>query len=281
MTDIVVADHAGACYGVERALDLVAGALADSVPPVRTLGPLIHNPKVVEELSERGATVVDEVPSDGRGTLVIRSHGVVPDVIRTARERGMAVVDATCPYVMKAQHAAERLARDGYQVVVVGEPGHPEVEGIVGHAPGSHVVQTSQEARALGLTGRVGVVVQTTQSAERLSDVVSGLLPTAEELRVMNTICSATAERQGAASSLAARSDVMVVIGGRNSGNTTRLAEVCSRSCAHVHHVETADELEAAWFDVVSRIGLTAGASTPADQIDEVVARIALLLDEA
>ena len=172
---------------------------------------------------------------------------------------------------MKKVHlAARRLADEGYQVVVVGEKGHPEVEATLPHAPGAIVVGTVEEARALPGCKKLGVVVQTTQSRVRLSEVVGVLLSKAEEIRVMNTICEATSGHQGACAALAAKADVMVVIGGRISANTTRLAEISSELCPATHHIEGADELLPEWFDGADVIGITAGASTPAGQIEAV-----------
>jgi 4-hydroxy-3-methylbut-2-enyl diphosphate reductase len=281
MASITVADQAGACYGVERALELVARALDEADGPVRTLGPLIHNPKVVAELEGRGVAVAADTRQAPGSTIVIRSHGVAPEVIEGARARGLVVVDATCPYVKKVHHAAARLLAGGYQVIVVGEAGHPEVEGTIGHAPGAVAVESASDLDAIELGRRVGVVVQTTQSAERLREVVDALLARVEEVCVVNTICEATSQRQQAAGELATRSDVMVVVGGRNSGNTTRLAEICSRACPRTHHVEGPEELEAGWFEGAQSIGLTAGASTPAAQISQVVDAIRALSPQA
>ena len=245
---ITIADHAGACYGVQRALDLVEQVAADATGPVHTLGPLIHNPQVVAGLEAKGVTVVSEVPEpteEGGVTLVLRTHGVVPQVERLAAQRGLAVVDATCPYVKRVHHAVERLQGQGYQILVVGESGHPEVEAILGHAPGAIAVADAAALDDVHVEPRVGVVVQTTQAKATLDAVVSSLTGVAREVCVVNTICAATSERQKAARELAARSDVMVVIGGRNSANTTRLATICSASCAATHHIETCDELDA------------------------------------
>ena len=274
MATITVADYAGACYGVQRALDLVKRVADEAQGPVRTLGPLIHNPQVVAELEGKGVTVAEDVPEDEGSTLVLRTHGVVPAVERLAHERGLNVVDATCPYVKRTHRAAERLRAQGYQVIVVGESGHPEVEGILGHAGEAVAVADVSAAGALELEKKVGVVVQTTQAKATLDEVVSYLTGEVGEVCVVNTICEATSERQQAAAKLAAASQAMVVIGGRNSANTTRLAEICKRSCERTYHVETPDELEAAWFEGVGSIGVTAGASTPASQIEELVAAI-------
>ncbi len=275
MVRIVVARHAGACYGVERALRIV-GECADARGPVFTLGPLIHNPIVVSRLAERGVVAVDDVDSlEAGSTVVIRSHGVVPQVVERALARGLDVVDATCPHVKKAHEGASELAAQGYQVVVVGEAGHPEVEGILARAgEGAVAVASVEEVDRAVLSKRVGVVVQTTQSQELLSRVVCALLPRTRDLRVVNTVCAATVQRQEAARELAATVDAMVVVGGKNSGNTRRLAEVCLSRCPSSHHVESPDEIDPAWFEGAGAIGVTAGASTPADQVDAVVSTV-------
>lgn len=274
---ITVAEYAGACYGVQRALDLVHKLASESDGPVRTLGPLIHNPQVVAGLEASGVTVANEVPDDAGSTLVLRTHGVVPEIERQARENGLNVVDATCPYVKRVHHAAERLQREGYQVLVVGESGHPEVEAILGHAPGALAVADVDALDQVDLAKKVGVVVQTTQAKATLDAVVCELMGRVQEVCVVNTICEATSERQGAAARLASTSDVMVVIGGRNSANTTRLAEICTSACPRTHHIESPEELEASWFDGASSIGVTAGASTPTAHIETLVKAIEAL----
>lgn len=271
---IVVAREAGACYGVNRALDLVREAAAKADGPIHTLGPLIHNPTVVESLAKSGVTVAEEPDQFEGGTLVLRTHGVTPEEEERARATADTVLDATCPFVIRAHQAAERLTREGYQVLVFGEEGHPEVTGTLGHAPGATVVQAPEDVLDLKLAHKVGVVVQTTQSRARLRELVANLIGRTDEVRVIDTICEATSARQAAAAELAAKSDVMVVIGGRMSANTRRLAQICSASCPQTHHVEQASELEAGWFDGADTIGVTAGASTPQEQIDEVCARI-------
>lgn len=272
---IEVAAHAGVCYGVERALAMAHEAAHDAPAPVHTLGPLIHNPLVVDELAEQGVTVAETLDDAPTGTVIVRAHGVVPSVINEARERGLTVLDATCPYVKRVHAAAERLVREGYQLVVVGESGHPEVEGIMGHADErARVVSCADDVAGLELSSRVGVVVQTTQTPANLTAVVDALLARAQEVRVINTICSATQERQEAAAELAARADAMVIVGGKNSGNTRRLAQICAERCERTHHIEDASELDPAWFADVRLIGVTAGASTPASHIERAVAAL-------
>ena len=262
---IEIASEAGACYGVERALRMVEDAAKTSTVPVHTLGPLIHNPRVVDDLAAKGVTVVASPEESAGDTLLLRTHGVTPEEERRARELCHDVLDATCPFVKKVHLAASRLYREGYQVVVVGEAGHPEVEATLPHAPGAVVVGDVPKAEELPFCKKIGVVVQTTQSRSNLQHVVSALLDRAEEVRVVNTICDATSGHQGACAELAARADVMIVIGGRISANTKRFAaELCPRT----YHIEGADELDPSWLVGAGLIGITAGASTPASQID-------------
>ncbi len=275
--EVRVARYAGVCYGVERALKLAEEASAGG-QRVKTLGPLIHNPQAVAALREQGVEVaacLDEVSDE---TLVIRTHGVDPAIIAQAKTKGLDVVDATCPFVTKAQKAAEQLRAEGYTLVVVGEADHPEVEGIVAHAGGEAIVIGSADELPARLSSRrVGIVVQTTQSPGRLAAVVDALLPRSNELRVFNTICSATEQRQMAAEELARDVDVMVIVGGHNSGNTKRLAEISHSVNQRTYHVETAEELEPGWFDHAQTVGVTAGASTPDEQIRGVIAAIEAL----
>lgn len=278
--EIEVARYAGVCYGVERALGMAEKAADEARKPVNTLGPLIHNPLVVNDLERIGVGTSSSVSEVEEGTLIIRAHGVVPSVVEDARTRGLDVLDATCPYVKKVHNAAERLVREGYQLIVVGESGHPEVEGIMGHAgDDAHVVSVPGDLDAIDLSRKVGVVVQTTQTPGALADVVAELSKRTMDLRVINTICSATQERQDSAAELARRVDAMIVVGGKNSGNTRRLAEICTAACPKTHHIEDASEIEAAWFDGASHIGVTAGASTPASHIERALVRIRSLLE--
>lgn len=282
--EIHVARPAGTCYGVERALKLAREAARNAKgAPVASLGELIHNPQAVDTLRLIGVDVVtslDELPSTSEGvesTLIIRSHGVAPSVIEDAQKRGAQVVDATCPHVARVQEAAERLAEEGFTVLIVGEPEHPEVFGIHARAgEKSYVVTGAADLPSLEdlRAERVGVVIQTTQTADALNEVVEKLRDEVAELRVVNTICSATTRRQQAAETLAHQVDLMLIVGGHNSGNTRRLYEISKEVCPRSYHIETASEIEGSWFDAVSKIGITAGASTPEDQIKSVVGRI-------
>jgi 4-hydroxy-3-methylbut-2-enyl diphosphate reductase len=278
---VIVAEHAGVCYGVERALRL-ADQAASAGGQVASLGPLIHNPQAVAALESKGVRVASSVDDVPEGTLIIRTHGVDPAVIRDAERCGLNVIDATCPFVRAAHTCAEELKAQGYVVVIVGEADHPEVEGILAHAGGDAIIVESAEDLPESLSARrVGVVVQTTQAPGRLAEIVNALLPRVKELRVCNTICSATEQRQASAARLAGDVDVVVVVGGRNSGNTTRLAEICRARNPRTYHVETAAEIRPEWFAGAQTVGVTAGASTPAEQIRGVIDAIEALGPDA
>jgi len=277
--EILVARYAGYCYGVERALRITEEALEAAEGPVSSLGPIIHNPSVVGQLEERGVRVVDDACEAAEGTLIVRTHGVPPEVIEGARARDLTLVDATCPFVAVAQRKAAGLREAGYAVVILGERDHPEVAGLEGFAgQGAVVVEDAAGLPLEQLRGkRVGVVVQTTQTRANLASVTAALAPIARELLVSNTICDATQKRQSAAGELAAEVDVVVVVGGRNSANTARLAQLCRAIESRTYHIESAAELEAAWFVGAHRIGVTAGASTPDEEIAATVAALQAL----
>lgn len=270
-----MASKAGFCFGVKRAIDLARATLDNKEGPVYSLGPLIHNPQVVSYLAQMGLEKIHDLGEIEEGTLVIRSHGVGPALLETAREKGLDIVDATCPYVRRAQDLARQLAGENIQVVVVGDKAHPEVQGIIGWtSEKAMVVENPEEAAELTVAGPIGVVAQTTQPQENFDKVVDILRKTGAEVRVCNTICNATAERQKAALDLARQVDVMVVVGGKNSANTRKLASLCHASGTRTYHIEEAGQLDPAWFQGVKVAGLTAGASTPDWIIEEVMRRM-------
>lgn len=267
--EVILADYLGFCYGVKRAIK-IATENASPDGTACTLGPIIHNPQMVERLKSEGVGTVERLEDLPHGKIIIRSHGVGPATYDEARRKGLDVIDATCPHVKKAQLSAKELADGGYHVVIVGEKRHPEVQSIEKWADGdAEIVETEEEARALKGCPRLGIVSQTTFSAEKFERIVCILLKKSRDVRILRTICTATDQRQKAARDLAGRVDMMLVIGGRNSANTTRLAEICSDFCP-THHIETAEEIDAAWFKNIEKIGITAGASTPDWIIKEV-----------
>lgn len=267
--EVILADYLGFCYGVKRAI----GIARDNASPdgkACTLGPIIHNPQMVERLKNEGVGTVNALSEMDEGTVIIRSHGVGPLLYDEAERRGLKLVDATCPHVKKAQLSAKSLVDEGYQVVIIGEKEHPEVKSIFEWSYGKAViVETTDEARALPSYARLGVVCQTTFSSEKFRQIVMELLEKSRQLKIERTICTATDQRQAAAIDLAQRVDMMLVIGGKNSANTTRLAQLCATKCK-TYHIETAQELQDEWFDKIEKIGITAGASTPDWIIKEV-----------
>lgn len=274
---IKIAEYAGYCYGVERALKMASQAANhnQAPKPIFTLGPIIHNPQVVQSLKNKGIYHISQMGEIEQGTIIIRSHGVGPKIIAEAKKKGIKVIDATCPFVKKAQRCASRLIREGYRLIIVGEQDHPEVIGILAHAgDDALVVEKVSDLQSLAEGERVGVVVQTTQQVENLKKIVSELLPKVVELKVFNTICDATTKRQAVARELAREVDVMVVVGGKNSANTTRLAQICQESGTVTYHIETSSEIDPAWFNRNSIVGITAGASTPDWILEKVVERL-------
>jgi len=270
---VVLAEYAGTCYGVKRALDM-ALECAGSGSGAYTLGPLIHNPIVVEKLAALGVRKAESLEDVKAGTVIIRSHGVTPDERDKVYALGLPVVDATCPHVLRAQKAAAKLAAQDCHVLVVGEEGHAEVAGLRAYAKreGARVDVVPDASKVpVDLEQPVGIVVQTTQRRANLEAVVSAVRAQGIEPIVKNTICDATMQRQVAAEELAGKVDAMVIVGGRNSSNTTRLAEICAAACERAYHVEGPEEVDDSWFEGCECVGVTAGASTPDDQIERVV----------
>ncbi len=267
--EVILADYLGFCYGVKRAIK-IARENASEDGTSCTLGPIIHNPQMVERLKAEGVGTVDRLDELPEGTIIIRSHGVGPEVYQEAEERGLKVVDATCPHVKKAQLSAKELVDEGYNVVIIGEKQHPEVKSIFEWSGRkAKVLETEAEAKELDSCARLGIVCQTTFSGAKFRQIAMHLLEKSRDVRILRTICTATDQRQAAAIDLAQHVDLMLVIGGKNSANTTRLAQLCNEYCL-TYHIETAAELRDEWFDKIEKIGITAGASTPDWIIKEV-----------
>ncbi len=267
---IIVAQHRGFCYGVKRAVDM-AQDCADTPGQAVTLGPIIHNPQMVQRLEAQGIGMAHTLEEIGGGTVIIRSHGVGPDTYKLAKEMGLRVVDATCPHVKKAQQAAKELAESGYQVVIIGEKKHPEVKSIFEWSgKKAYIIETKDEAEGISFHDKLGIVAQTTFASDGFQDIVDVLKTKTNDINIKRTICTATDLRQQAALEVAVQVDVMIVIGGRNSANTTHLAELCMQSGCRTYHIETAEELQPEWFAGSNLVGITAGASTPDWLIEEV-----------
>ncbi len=271
---VILAKQAGFCFGVKRATQIAFEA-AGKDQKTHTLGPIIHSPQVVGKLEELGIRALASLKSLEQGTIIIRSHGVEQKEILEAQQKKLNIIDATCPFVKKAQEHVKSLSDAGYSVVVVGDADHPEVQGIVSYGGEQvYVVASSDDVKKLPKMKKIGVVAQTTQSFENLKNVVSGCLLRGGEIRVYNTICDATAVRQEEAKVLAGQVGCMLVIGGFNSANTRRLLEVCAEIQPRSFHIETASAIDPTWFTGVALVGVTAGASTPKWIIDEVLDKI-------
>lgn len=269
--EIRIAENCGFCYGVKRAVNM-AQDTSDQLERSYTLGPIIHNPQVVSNLEEHGVYAVDSLDEIPGGTVIIRSHGVGPAVYEEATDKGLKVVDATCPHVKKAQQDAKSVIDSGMSLVILGEKKHPEVISINLWAQNKGIViETEEEAKILPFVENRGVVVQTTFSQFKFQSIIDILEEKTQNLKVFKTICTATQERQNSAVELAKTVDLMIVVGGKNSGNTNRLAEVCRDVGCTTYHIETAAELQLDWFNHVQTVGVTAGASTPDWIIKEVI----------
>jgi 4-hydroxy-3-methylbut-2-enyl diphosphate reductase len=278
--EIVRARDMGFCYGVRRAVDMMEVA-AQERGEIATLGSIVHNPLVTERLAENGIEIVSTINAAGGRPIAITAHGVGPDVVEAIESLGIDSIDTTCPIVTRAQQWARKLIEEGYAVIVFGDPNHKEVRGILAWANGKAIAVEDEagiDSLPEHLTSRVAVLVQTTHTEARFASFVRRLLETRmdriSELRVVNTLCNDTTSQQAAAEELAREVDVMVVVGGRESANTRHLAEICSELGTPAHHIERPDELEARWLEGASRVGLTAGASTPDFSIDAVEARL-------
>ncbi len=269
---VITAKRAGFCFGVKRAVDM-AFDVAKKGKSVYTLGPIIHNPQVIEKLKSEGVRPIESIDSPRIKTLIVRTHGVPKEISEKLSRKKFEVIDATCPFVKKAQKYASLLKDEGYQVVIIGDREHPEVKGLMSYA-GPDVVVINSDDSLLKLKSRVGVVVQTTQPVSVLKKFVSDAVDRVKELKVFNTICNSTALRLKETKDIARGVDAVIVVGGKNSANTTQLANFCISMSVPTYHIETASEIRNEWFVNVRKVGITAGASTPDWIIEEVADRI-------
>ncbi|MEF2911102.1 MAG: 4-hydroxy-3-methylbut-2-enyl diphosphate reductase, partial [Phascolarctobacterium sp.] len=271
--EIKVAEHCGFCYGVKRAVALAQKAATDRVQGA-TLGPLIHNPQLIAELASEGIACKDSLEQFAPGeTVIFRSHGEGPETYAQAEKQGLTILDATCPNVRLAQQKAAQAAADGYFPVIVGEKNHPEVKSILKWAGKNAIcVECIKDISYVPRQERYGVIIQTTFELQKFNDILQALQEQRPgEYRVERTICLATAQRQQAAVKLAAESDAVIVIGGRNSANTRHLFELVQKHCRQAYHIETASELSSDMLRGCNKIGITAGASTPDRLIKEAI----------
>ena len=273
--EIRLAESAGFCFGVKRAVDKVYEQI-ETGKTIYTYGPIIHNEEVVRDLGQKGVRVIEtkeELEQLTEGTVVIRSHGVSKDIYDILEQKGLECIDATCPFVKRIHRVVEKESLAGKEIIVVGNPSHPEVQGIVGWCQGPvTVLETPEEA--MEYTPKEGqnlcIVAQTTYNYKKFQDIVEIFEKKGYNDSVVNTICNATEERQTQARAIAKEADVMIVIGGKHSSNTRKLYEICSRECANTYFIQTLDDLHLELPKAVRLVGITAGASTPNKLIEEV-----------
>ncbi|GAC1397103.1 MAG: 4-hydroxy-3-methylbut-2-enyl diphosphate reductase [Vulcanimicrobiaceae bacterium] len=276
--EIKKAKTQGFCFGVAITLKKAEETVANPANgSVTTLGHIVHNPQMVQSLEDKGLINAHSVDEVENGTLFVRAHGLPVEVFEKANAKGLTIVDATCPMVTKIHVQAEKLRADGYKIVVVGDPNHPEVKGTLSHVPGAWMVQSPDDVDALPRASRVGVVVQSTWSGAGFTDIVRKLSSKYYDVRAVNTICTDTHNRQSEAEALATQVEVMVVVGGKTSANTKHLADLAATRGARSYHIEGPEELQPQWFAGVNVAGLMSGASTPGWLVDKVEAQMEAL----
>uniref|UniRef100_A0A7V3KNK3 4-hydroxy-3-methylbut-2-enyl diphosphate reductase n=1 Tax=candidate division WOR-3 bacterium TaxID=2052148 RepID=A0A7V3KNK3_UNCW3 len=279
MPEVKLTEEYGFCFGVKRALEIARRSLREG-KKFDSLGPIIHNEYVVDELKKEGVEVIDSIEESKKNLVLIRTHGVPPEIYERAKSLGKELIDCTCPFVSNAQKWAKKFYEEGYVVIVVGKKDHPEVVGIVGHTEGKAIVVSSSQELDVNLirNKKVGVVAQTTSRLDMIQDVMDRLVEEASEVRFANTRCNTTQKRQEQVERLSKEVDVMVIVGGKNSSNTRRLYEIASKNCKKAYLVSSPDEISGDWFYNVNSIGVSGGASTPPEMVEEVYEKIKNLL---
>ncbi len=280
--EVIVAKTAGFCFGVERAVNKVYEQIEKTSQPIYTYGPIIHNEEVVKDLEAKGVKLIAdrkelEALMEGEGVIIIRSHGVSREVYEIAEKKGLTIVDATCPFVKKIHRLVERECAAGNQVVIIGNEQHPEVEGIKGWGDAHTVViQTPEEVEDFvpKAGAKLSIVSQTTFNYNNFKELVEKFFKKGYDILVLNTICNATQERQVEAKEIASKVDAMIVIGGKNSSNTQKLYEICLKECKHTYYIQTLGDFDPESVNSVRNVGITAGASTPKNIIEEVHANV-------
>ena len=270
--EVILAKTAGFCFGVKRAVDTVYKEAGKK--NVYTYGPIIHNSEVVNDLKKKGVEVInsrEELEALEEGTVIIRSHGVAREIYDLIHEKGLELVDATCPFVRKIHKIVEKAGNDGDQVIIVGSEHHPEVQGIKGWCTGEvHIISDAEQFEGIDLNKPTTLVSQTTFNYKKFQDIVEKISKTRYDITVLNTICNATQERQVEAMRIASQVDVMLVIGGKHSSNTQKLYDICRKECKNTYYIQTLGDFNPECISSVRSVGITAGASTPNNIIEEV-----------
>lgn len=271
--EVLLARENGFCFGVKKAVELTEAA-AETGRTVHNLGQVVHNPKISERLAARGVKVIQDPLQATEGIVVIRAHGVPPEMRARIEEQGLECIDATCSLVLRAQRFTKQLADEGYRVIILGTPEHPEVVGLRAYAGTDYViVETKEEWERLPRMKKAGVVSQSTQPPWAFKELVAHVAEIAQETKIFNTVCPVTIKRQHAATELAGETDMIIVVGGKNSANTRELVNLARMQGRDAHHIEHASELEPAWLAGKERVGLIGGCSTPMETLIEVKER--------
>ena len=273
--EIIIARNTGLCYGVKRALKIAQETRRRREGRVSTLGDLIHNPQVIEDLRNRGIAAAGSLAKLKDGTVIVRSHGVSPEVYASLRKRNLEVVDATCPIVKNIQELVARLAEEGREIIIVGNQEHPESKGLIGYSRGrGRIVESVEQAERLPHKKKRAVLAQSTQALYLFGRVAAALIEKTAELQVYNTICRSTQTRQRATSELAAKVDVLFIVGGKTSSNTRKLYEISRRILPRTHFIESADQIKPRMLHGAKTIGISGGASTPPEAIEAAFRKI-------
>ncbi|QFJ55670.1 4-hydroxy-3-methylbut-2-enyl diphosphate reductase [Pseudobutyrivibrio xylanivorans] len=273
---VTLAESAGFCFGVQRAVDVVNKQISEGTKPLYTYGPIIHNEEVVREFESNGVKVMEENSSEDypAGTVIIRSHGVTRAVEEALKSKGHNIIDATCPFVKKIHRAVDEHSKAGEHIVIIGNPEHPEVRGIVGWINGNDYTVIPDEQAAVDFSVNthvpICIVSQTTFNHNKFQELVEIINQKGYHIIVLNTICDATNKRQVEAAEIAAKVDAMLVIGSKNSSNTQKLYEICKTKCNNTYYIQTADDMKPSDLSSIESVGITAGASTPNNIIEEV-----------
>ncbi len=275
--NVVLAKSAGFCFGVKRAVETVYEQIEKAEKPIYTYGPIIHNEEVVQDLEKKGVVVIDgidDLKGREKGTVIIRSHGVEKKIYEEIENLGFEIVDATCPFVLKIHRLVEQHSKEGHHVIIIGNASHPEVKGIMGWSSQENttVISSVEEAEAfqLNIPKKVCIVSQTTFNYNKFQELVEIVNKKGYDIIVLNTICNATEERQTEAGRIAKEVDAMIVIGGKSSSNTQKLFEICKNECENTYYIQTVRDLDLSNIKSTDNVGITAGASTPNNIIEEV-----------
>lgn len=277
---ITIAKQAGLCYGVKRALRIAKSTREKNKRPVYTLGDLVHNPQVIQELKKQGIHSVDNINDLKSGIIITRSHGISPQLYQKLKQKKLEVVDATCPIVKKIQNLVKSLSQSEEEIIIVGDRNHPETKGLMGYShQKGQVLENGSQANSLPHKKKRAVLAQSTQDVLQFKKVVSALLDKTKELNVSNTICKATLTRQNSTLQLASQVDTLFIVGGKNSSNTNKLYKISKKVLPNTHFIERAEEMVPSMLKDAQNIGISGGASTPPEALQETVEKIQSFLE--